>query len=142
SLYLRRGFLHRCALVLFVIGLITLPYLTFKGSVTGGREQAAVSSMVTGAFTNSNSFGAWFGFCCLYFTIVAIEAKRAGVRVTSSLVAIGCLYIVGLTVSRGTLVATAIGITIALRGLLKRGFVPLLVFIIVGGIMHNFGVFD
>src|SRR5262245_22928736 len=63
SLYLRRGFLHRCALVLFVIGLITLPYLTFKGSVAGGREQAAVSSIVTGTFANSNSFGAWFGFC-------------------------------------------------------------------------------
>jgi O-antigen ligase len=142
SLCLRRGFLHRCALVLFVVGLITLPYLTFKGSAAGGREQAAVSAMVTGAFTNSNSFGAWFGFCCLYFTIVALETKRVGVQMASSLAAVGCLYIVGLTVSRGTLVATAIGITIALRGLLKRGFVPLLVFIILGGIMYNFGVFD
>jgi hypothetical protein len=142
SLCLRRGFLHRCALVLFIIGLVTLPYLIFKGSAAGGREQAAVSSTVAGAFANSNSFGAWFGFCCLYFTIVAIGAKRTGVQVASSLAAVGCLYIVGLSVSRGTLVATAIGITIALRGLLKRGFVPLLVFIIAGGIMHNFGVFD
>jgi O-antigen ligase len=142
SLCLRQGFLHRCALVLFVMGLITLPYLNFKGSVAGSREQAAVGSMVSGDFTNSNGLGAWFGFCCLYFTIVSIETKRVGIRVASSLAAVGCLYIVGLTISRGALMATAIGITIALRGLLKRGFVPLLVFIIAGGIMHNFGVFD
>jgi O-antigen ligase len=62
--------------------------------------------------------------------------------VASILVAVGCLYIVGLSVSRGALLATAIGITIALRRVLRRGFVPLLVFITFSGIMYTFGVFD
>jgi O-antigen ligase len=98
--------------------------------------------MVTGDFISVNGLGAWFGFCCLYFTIVGIETRRVGVRVVSSLAAVGCLYITGLTVSRGALLATAIGITVAFRGLLRRGFVPLLVFITVSGTMYNFGVFD
>ena len=143
SLCLRRGFLHRCTLVLFVMGLTALPYLTFiKSSVAEGRARVATDSMVTGDFISVNGLGAWFGFCCLYFTIVGIETRRVGVRVVSSLAAVGCLYITGLTVSRGALLATAIGITVAFRGLLRRGFVPLLVFITVSGTMYNFGVFD
>jgi hypothetical protein len=143
SLYLRRGFLHRCALALFVMGLTTLPYLMLKGAIIGTTdERVAVDSMVSGDFNNSNGLGGWFGFCCLYFTIVGVETRRHGVRVASSLAALVCLYIVGLSVSRGALLGTAIGITIALRGLLRRGFVPLLVFIILSGVIYNFGVFD
>jgi O-antigen ligase len=143
SLCLRRRFLHRCTLVLFIMGLTTLPYLVFWGSGGVMHERAAVDrSMISGDFINANGLGAWFGFCCLYFIIVTIETKRNGVRLVSSLMAVGCLYIVGLTVSRGTLLAIAIGITIAFRRLLRRGFVPLLVFLILSGIIVNLGVFD
>lgn len=144
SLYLRQGLLHRYALALFSLGLTTLPYLIVKGLGSGTmRDRVAVDrSAIAGDFNNSNGLGAWFGFYCLYFVIVSIETKRNGVRVASSLAAVGCLYVVGLSVSRGALVATVIGITIAFRGLLKRGFVPLLVFIILSGIMYNCGVFD
>jgi O-antigen ligase len=140
SLCLRRGFLHRCAFVLFIIGLTVLPSLAFQGS--GLEERAAAGSMVSGGFRNANGLGGWFGYCCIYFTIVGIETKRPWVRVAAWLTAVGCLYIVGLTVSRGALLATASGITTASRGLLKRGFVPLLLCIILGGIIFNLGIFD
>ena len=141
SLYLRRGFFHRYALVLFTTGLITLPYLVIGG--VGIHERGSVGrSMIQGDFTNANGLGDWFGFCCLYFTIVCVETKHNGVRMASILATVGCLYIVGLTVSRGALLAIAIGITIALRRLLRRGFVPLLVFITLSGIIYTFGVFD
>lgn len=142
SLCLRQGLLHRYVFVLFGIGCSMIPYLTFKGSATQGREQVVVSSIVTGDFTNSNGLAAWFGFCCLYFTIVSIETKRNGVRVASILAALGCLCIVGLTVSRGALLAIGIGITIALRRPLMRGFAPLLVLNILIGITYISGVFD
>src|SRR5262249_34068153 len=139
SLSLHRGFLHRCALVLFSIGLIVLPYLVVKGPGLGGmRERLAVDSTVMGYLSNSNDLGTWFGFYCLYFTIVGIETKHNGVRIVSILIAVGCLYIVGLTVSRGALLATAIGITIACRRLLRGGFVPLLLFITLIGTAYTF----
>jgi hypothetical protein len=140
SLCLRREFLHRCALALFFIGCIALPYLIFKGS--GMHERAVVDEMVAGAVRGSNGLGTWFGYCCIYFTIVGLGTKRIGIRVASWLTAVGCLYIVGLTVSRGALLATATGVTIAFRGPLKRGFLPLLAFITLGGIIFNLGVFD
>src|SRR5713101_4597631 len=39
SLSLRRGFLHRCALVLFVIGLTTVPFLIAKGPGAGTMNE-------------------------------------------------------------------------------------------------------
>jgi len=145
SLCLRRGFLHRCVFALFIMGLITLPYLIFWGSGVGSMyERAAISrgEMITGDVNNANGLGAWFGFCCLYCIIVSMETKRHGVRVVSSLAALGCLFIVGLTVSRGTLLALAIGTTFAFRSLLRRGFVPLLVFLLLSWIISSFGIFD
>jgi len=143
SLALRRGFVHRFMLVLFIMGLMTLPYLiNFQDGSDANARAGVDSSVLSGDFVGPNGLGAWFGFCCLYFAIVGIETARSGIRVASSLAAVGCLYVAGLSVSRGALVATAIGITIALRRLLRRGFVPLLVFIIVSGTLHSFGVFD
>jgi hypothetical protein len=139
SLYLRRGFLHRCVLVFFSMGLLGLPHLRTT-AVSYGRF--AVDPNAGVGFTNANGLGEWFGFFCLYFTIVGLESKRTGVRVASSLAAVGCLLIAGLSVSRGALMGTALGITIALRRVLRRGFVPLLVFIILSGILYTFGVFD
>ena len=73
---------------------------------------------------------------------LALKPNAMGCAWPRSWLQLGCLYIVGLTVSRGALLATAIGITIALRRLLRRGFIPLLVFIILSGIAYTFGVFD
>src|SRR5262249_40460168 len=59
----------------------------------------------------------------------------------SWLAAIGCLYIVGLTVSRGTLSAIAVASIIALRRLLKNGFLPLLILCILIWVLAESGMF-
>src|SRR5262249_10791771 len=49
SLCLRPGFLRRCTIVLFVIGLITLPYLVFSGD-----QRAAAGIDIQGGLRNPN----------------------------------------------------------------------------------------
>jgi len=91
---------------------------------------------------NANDLGAWFGFGLVYFAIAGLETKRHTVRVASWLVAAGCLYVIGLTVSRGALLAAALALTVALRRLLKRGFVPVLLLLILVWIIYILGLFE
>jgi O-antigen ligase len=100
------------------------------------ERMSSISSLA-----NGNDLAAWFGFCCVYLTIVGFETKRAAVRVASWLAAAGCLYVVGLTVGRGALFAAAIAILVALRRLLKRGFVPVIVLIILSWITYELELF-
>lgn len=137
SLSLRRGFLHRFALATFIIGLTFLPYLQIKT----GKDPVARVGLNYG-LTNPNALAEWFGFCCVYFTIAANETKRLGVRVAAWVVAVGCLFIVGLTVSRGVLLAVAFATVIGLRRLLKRGFLPLLILVMLAGGIYTLGLFD
>jgi O-antigen ligase len=92
--------------------------------------------------SNANGLAGWFGFCAVYFIIIGIETKRGMVRVASGLVAMGCLYVVGVTVSRGALLAVAIATIVALRRLLKRGFLPLLCMAMLIWILYASGLFD
>ncbi len=139
-LSLRNEFLHRFACATFVLGLVTLPYLQFRGS--GGSDLVRMRLDQTIALSNPNDLGAWFGFCCVYFAIAGLETKRNAVRAVLWLAAGGCLYVVGLTVSRAPLFATAIAIVVALRRLLKRGFVPVLVLLILSWIIGTSGLFE
>ena len=138
----RQEFLHRCAIFLWLIGLATLPFLTHTGASGGSARIAVDRSIVSGGLGNPNGFGNWFGFCCLYFSIVGIETRRTSVRVASGLAAIVCLYFVGLTVSRGALLGTVLGVTIGLRRILRRGFIPLLLLVLVAGVSFGLGLFD
>jgi O-antigen ligase/polysaccharide polymerase Wzy-like membrane protein len=141
ALALRQGFLHRFALAAFVIGLTVMPYLQIAEHASTldykrvGAEQGVYLS-------NANGLASWFGFCTVYFIIVAIETKRGLIRVASGLVAVGCLYVVGMTVSRGALLAVAIATIVALRRLLKRGFLPVLCFAMLSWILYASGLFD
>lgn len=139
SLSLRLDFLHRFAIVALVIGLALLPFIKFTSSVSGPGRAELDRSL---GLNNSNEFGAWFGFCALYFLIVGIETRRIIVRAVTWLITIGCLFVVGLTVSRGTLFAIAIAGLIAARRLLQRGFVPVLLLVIFSGMIYNLGFFD
>jgi hypothetical protein len=138
SLCLRQGFLHRFALVTFVIGLFLLPYMHnmvhTDNIVRVGLKEVGL--------TNANALAMWFGFCSVYFIITGIETKRNMVRVASWLIAVGCLYIVGLTVSRGPLLGVAITTTFALRRLLKRSFVPILFLLMLLWIIWAVGLFE
>jgi O-antigen ligase len=64
------------------------------------------------------------------------------VRIFSWLLGTGSLFIVGLTVSRGALLGIAIALTIGFRRLLKRGFIPVLVFVLFAGLLLATGLFD
>ncbi len=139
ALSLDPGFLHRFAPTSFCIGLLTLPYLTFWGK-GNDVQRAALEEGV--AYSNPNALGAWFGFCSVYFVIAGMQTRRTGIRIASWLLFIGCLYIIGLTVSRSALLAALIATVIALRRLLKRSFLPVLFFFMFGWIAYESGLFE
>ena len=136
-LLLRPGFGHRLALVLFFVGLVVLPFIGFKS----GLERAYVEEEVAGNFTNANGLAEWFGFCALYLGVLGLESKRSVVRIVVWSAALLCFFVVGLTVSRGALAAIAIGFIVASRRLLKRGFLPLLVLVILAWVITESGLF-
>jgi O-antigen ligase len=137
SLALRPGFLHRFAIALFLIGICMLPYLQVSDS---DAERFRLDRSV--GFSNANDLGAFFGFCCLYFIVSGIEARQVRNRVACGLAAVGCLYVVGLTVSRGPLFAIAVAAVVGGRRLLKRGFIPILVLVLVAFLAYVSGLFD
>lgn len=140
SLSLRQGFLQRFGIAIFVIGLMLLPYLKMDYIGTAEHQRAGLQEGV--GLANPNDLATWFGFCALYFTIAGIEAPRVTVRIVSWLMTAGCLYVVGLTVSRGTLLAFAIGSIVALRRSLKRGFLPLLFLCTFSWLLYESGIFE
>src|SRR5207249_9674608 len=81
-------------------------------------------------------------YLSMYFLIHGIETQRAGVRIVSFFIVAGCLFVIGLTVSRGALVGVAIAIVVALRGLLNRRFLPVLLFTVAGCLFILSGPFD
>ena len=139
SLCLRQGFPLRFSLVMFVIGLIPLPYLTFQSTDVVERARVGIE---TGGLSHPGSLAEWFGFLTVYFALFGLETKRVVVRTTSWLAATGCLFIVGLTVTRGALFGTAIAVTVGFRGILRRGFVPVLTVIMILGLFFASGLFD
>ena len=140
SLCLRQGFPLRFSLVMFLIGLITLPYLAF--SAGGGEIERARAEVGIGGLAHPSTLADWFGFLTVYFALFGLETKRGVVRATSWLAATGCLFIVGLTVTRGPLFGAAIALTVGFRGILRRGFVPILALIVIVGIALESGLFE
>jgi O-antigen ligase len=136
SLALRRGFLHRFSVAAFLVGLATLSFMTTGQDGLRVRLGSGVS------ISNSNDLAAWFGFCCVYFTIVGLETQRMSVRLVVWLAALGCLGVVGLTVSRGSLLAIAVSLVVASRRMLKRGMFPLLFLLLVAWIAYGIGLFE
>ena len=138
SLALRKGFLHRFALVMLLIGLAMLPFLNSYNA--GGYERVGLDRAV--GYANPNALGAWFGFCAVYFTTNGYVVRRNSFRLLSWLLALGCMYVSALTVSRGSLLAVSIAVLFASRHLLKRGFVPIVLLATLGGVIVESGIFD
>jgi hypothetical protein len=136
-LALRPGFLHRLSIVVFLIGLSCVPFMR---SFVNDASRVGLSKGIT--IGNPNDFGAWFGFCCVYFTVLGLEVRRNWVRVVAWLVALFCLFIVGVTVSRAPLFAMACSLSFALRRVLKHGFFPILALIVLVWIVYALGYFD
>src|SRR5262249_40683742 len=85
---------------------------------------------------------AWFGFCALYFMIRGMETRRMYVRIVTWALGCGSLYVVALTVSRGTLLAVGLAALVALRRFLKRGLLPILLFVLSIWVIYQSGLFD
>jgi len=135
---LRPNFIHRFILVMVGIGIAALPYLSFHQA--GTMQRASLDSAV--GFGQTNEMGAWYGFCALYFVVRGITAKTLASRNLSWLVALGSLYLVTLTVSRGALLAFAVAVVVAARHMLKRGFLPILGLACLVAIVIGLGIFD
>jgi O-antigen ligase len=140
SLCLRPGFLHRCTIIIFMLGLMVVPFLGFSDQ---GVERAAAGIQIGGGMTNANGLAVWFGFSVVTFGISCLETRRSiVVRILYGLAAGGSLLIVGLTVSRGALIGCALALTVGFRRYLKRAFLPALLLIILGGLFLESGLFD
>ena len=142
-LSLRKNFLRRFIIVMLAIGLFVLPFMRTLGDDGDvSRMDLSREAGISGELTNANGLAAWFGFCGLNLLILAVESKRPSVRILCGLLALGCVFVVGLTVSRGTLVALAISIMFSLRRFLKRSFVPLLSVVLLCSVGLGLGLFD
>jgi O-antigen ligase len=73
---------------------------------------------------------------------VGLDSRRAWRRVLVWVGAVGCVGGIGLSVSRGPLLATAITILYACRRVLKRGFLPLVSLLLAVWVVIGLGVFD
>src|SRR5438552_3624868 len=107
-----------------------------------GLERSGLEAGSGIPLANPNDLAAWFGFCCVYFVILGLESKKNLLRLVSLTAAIGCLFVVALTVSRSVLAAVALSAILASRRVLKRGFMPLFLFAVIGLGVLELGVFD
>jgi hypothetical protein len=138
TLCLRPGFSLRFPLVLFAIAVATIPFI---GIGADEMDKARVDIAVQGGLTHPGGLAEWFGFLTIYFAIIGLQARRAFFRVGAWSIAVACLFIVTLTIERGPLFATLLAITIAFRRVLKRGFVPVIVLIVLGGVIYETELF-
>jgi O-antigen ligase len=137
SLCLDENFLHRFALAALGISVLMLPYLTLHDA----PDESGRAGLEFG-LTNPNALAEWFGFLSVYLVVLAVETRRNMVRNASLIIAIACLFVMALTVSRGALAGFGLAAIVALRRILKRGFLPaLIIMIVVSGVFVS-GVFD
>jgi O-antigen ligase len=136
----RPNFLHRFAWFTFFIGLAMLPFMSLQYG--GEYERIGLDRSAGVAYGNPNALAGWFGFCVLYLTIKGYVETRPAYRLAAWAIAVGSLYIVTLTVSRGALLAIVVSLLVASRRLLKAGFFPLLLLagFLIG--LIEMGVFD
>ena len=94
---------------MFAIGLPALRSLRqIDWGVTTSAGEEVVRAAGSGPLSNSNGMAFWFGFCAIYFAVVGLETRRMSLRLVAWTAAVACLFVIGLTVSRGTLLAVAI----------------------------------
>lgn len=139
SLGFRKGFFHRFAIVAFLIGCATLPFL--KAYVATG-EMTRIGAGGGVGLANPNSFSQWFGFCLVYFVIAGLQSKNPIIRLGFWSAGFLCLYLVAITVSRGALFGAFIALAFAFKNVLKRSFVPILALLCVGWLIYLSGIVD
>ncbi|UVT16970.1 MAG: O-antigen ligase family protein [Nitrospira sp.] len=137
ALSLRPGFLQRFALVAVGIGLASVPFIQVRSAGTAVRAWASGTGI-----GNPNALGMWFGFCTVYFVIWGLHSKKPIYRASCWTVAVGCLYMVLLSVSRAPLLGIVLGCIVGLRPVLKRAYAPLFSLVLLICLVYMSGVFD
>jgi O-antigen ligase len=84
----------------------------------------------------------WFGFCAVYFLFWGFQSQTLVLRAASWVVAVGCFYVVTLTVSRAPLLGIILACAVGFRAELKRSFVPVLSLGLLLCFVYVFGIFD
>jgi hypothetical protein len=135
----RPSFLHRFAWFTFFISLATLPFMTIMSG--GGHVRMGLDREI-GVLANPNALAAWFGFCVLYLTIKGYVETRLPYRLAEWFMALGCLYVVTLTGSRGALIAIVASLLVVSKRLLTVGFLPILMLAVLVLGLIEFGAFD
>ena len=92
--------------------------------------------------SNPNVLGLWFGFSTVYFLFWGFQCRKPILRTAAWVAAIGSLFIVTLSVSRGPLLAIVLACVVGFRSELKRSFVPLLALVLLMCLVYVSGVFD
>lgn len=140
ALFLRKGFLQRFAVACFLIGICLLPFLS---NVTPDTDYERFGLDQSVGISNPNVLGEWFGFCGVVFFIIGLETKIVAMRLISWGGTLVCVFVIGLTISRLSLVSVAIAAIIASRRLLKRGIFFALLLVCIGSwIAYESGVFE
>lgn len=137
ALALRPRFLHRFALAASVIGLGALPYMNLDSGVGFVRARAAETGI-----GNANSMGMWFGFLAVYFLFIGVQSRTLILRAVYWAGALGSLYVVGLTVSRGPLLGILLACVVGLHSVLKRSFYPVLSLVLLMWLVYESGLFQ
>ena len=86
--------------------------------------------------------GEWFGFCAVYFTVLAVESPSAKARTVAWPLIVFSVFVVGLTVSRGVLLGVTMSTMVALRRLPRRGLMAISVLACVLTAAYATGAFD
>lgn len=141
TLALRRGFLHRSAIVYLIIGLLSLPLFAKSGGDEAQRLSLDYSAGASGMLSNANSLAAYFGFLGVYFIVYGLEKKRDAARLLSWAIAAACLVVMAMTVGRGALLAVALALVVIFPRLPKYGLFPAATLILGSSLILATGVY-
>lgn len=140
ALSFRRGFLHRFVVFALFVGVVSLFFLDIRPE---GDEMVRIGlNQEVSGLSNPNALAAWFGCCTVYFFVLGTKVKKQKTRFASWVIAVGSLFVVTLTVSRGALLATLVAIILGSRDFLKRGFLPMFLLGLIVLVVYGVGLFD
>lgn len=136
-LSLRPRFLNRFAMAAFIIGLGAIPYMQARSG--GGFIRFGASGT---SISNPNTLAMWFGFCAIFFLFWGLQSRTLTRRMFTWALALISLYIVALTVSRGTLLGIVLACLVGFRSTLKHGFLPAVSVVVLMALVYESGVFQ
>jgi O-antigen ligase len=121
----RQGFIKRLAIVMFIIGFYLRFFIVTRIDIVARQRLESGSGI-----DNSNDYAAWMGFSALVFWIWSWQSITKTRRILILvLFAMAVFFLLG-TVSRGALLAMAVGMLVAFRNIPRRRW--LLIVIILG----------